>query len=59
MPAKSKSQRNLMGMVYAYKTGELSLTDVPPSLRNKIKRIAKNISVKSARDYAKTKGLSK
>lgn len=59
MPAKSKSQRNLMGMVYAYKTGELSLKDVPPSLQEKIKKIAKGISTKSARDYAKTKGLKK
>lgn len=49
MPAKSKSQQRLFGMVHAYKTGKLK--NAPA----KIKEIAKNISDDDARDFAKTK----
>lgn len=49
MPALSKSQQRLMGMVHAYKNGKLK--NAPP----KIKDVAKHISDEDARDFAKTK----
>jgi cytochrome c553 len=49
MPAKSKSQQRLFGMVHAYKNGKLKKAPA------KIKEIAKNISDDDARDFAKTK----
>lgn len=49
MPAKSKAQRRLMGMVYAYKNGKLK------NAPKKIKEVAKHISDEDARDFAKTK----
>jgi len=55
LPAKSKSQQRLFGMVHAYQKGEL--TDVSPT----IKKISKHISNKDANDLASTKhkGLPK
>ncbi len=55
MPAVSKSQQSLMGMVHAYKKGELK----KPS--GKVKKVASHISDKDAKDFAKTKrkGLPK
>jgi len=49
MPAKSKSQQRLFGMVDAYQKGEL---DNPSK---EVKDIAKSISHKDARKFAKTK----
>jgi len=49
MPAKSKSQQRLFGMVHAYQKGELK----NPS--SEIKSIAKSISKKDAEDFAETK----
>lgn len=49
MPALSKSQQRLMGMVHAYKNGKLK------NAPKKIKDVAKNISDDDARDFAKTK----
>ena len=49
MPAKSKSQQRLFGMVHAYQKGEL---DNPSA---EIKDIAKSISKKDAKDFAETK----
>lgn len=49
MPAKSKSQQRLFGMVHAYQKGELE----NPS--DEIKDIAKSISKKDAEDFAETK----
>ena len=49
MPAKSKSQQRLFGMVHAYQKGEL---DNPSK---EIKDIAKSISKKDAEDFAETK----
>lgn len=49
MPAKSKSQQHFMGMVYAFKKGELK--DAPES----VKKAAKSMTKKSAKDFAKTK----
>ena len=49
MPALSKSQQRLMGMVHAYKNGKLK------NAPKKIKDVAKHISDDDARDFAKTK----
>lgn len=54
MPAVSKSQQRLMGMVHAYKKGELKLSDVPAGLAAKIKEIAKGMTDKEAKKYATT-----
>jgi len=65
----SKSQQRLMGMVYAYKNGDLDIEKLPESLSKKIKNIAdgkrkktgdkrqftKGISKSAAKDYASTK----
>lgn len=55
MPAKSKSQQRLMGMVHAHQQGKLKN---PPK---KIKDVAKHIKPDDATDFAKTKhkGLPK
>lgn len=49
MPAKSKEQQRLFGMVHAYQKGELK----NPS--KEVKDIAKTISKKDAKDFAETK----
>jgi len=49
MPALSKSQQRLMGMVHAYKNGKMK------NAPKKIKDVAKHISDSDARDFAKTK----
>lgn len=49
MPALSKSQQRLFGMVHAYKKGKLKKAP------KKIKEIAKHISDEDAKDFAKTK----
>lgn len=57
MPAQSKSQQRLFGMVHAYqKSGDLP---DDPTLAKKIKDIAKGITKKDAKDFASTehKGL--
>lgn len=53
MPAESKAQQHLFGMVHAYQNGELK----NPS--EKIREVAKHISPSDATDFAatKTKGL--
>jgi len=48
MPALSKSQQRLFGMVHAYKNGKMKKAP------KKIKEIAKNISDDDARDFART-----
>lgn len=55
MPAKSKSQQRLFGMVHAYKKGELNTKGVDVDLLKKIKKIAGGIKDKSAKKFAKTK----
>ena len=51
MPAKSKQQQKFMGLVHAFKKG-----DVPASkVSNAVKKAAKSMSDKSVRKYAKTK----
>lgn len=49
MPASSKSQQKLFGMVHAYKNGKLK--DAP----DKVKEVAKHISDTDARHFAATK----
>lgn len=53
MPALSKSQQRLFGMVHAYKSGKMKKAP------KKIRDIAKGISDEDARDFARTstKGL--
>lgn len=49
MPALSKSQQRLMGMVHAFKNGKLKHAP------KKIKDVSRHISDADARDFAKTK----
>ena len=58
MPSVSKSQQRLMGMVHAYKKGDLDLKDLSPSLVDKIKDIADGHRRKTGDRRRKTKGLS-
>jgi hypothetical protein len=55
MPAKSKAQQKLMGMVHAAQTGQIK------SPSEKVAKLAKSMTKKSASDYASTKhkGLPK
>ena len=55
MPANSKSQQRLMGMVHAYQKGDLKTKDIDKSLVNKIKDMAKQMKPKDTKDFAKTK----
>ena len=59
MPAKSKSQQRLFGVVHAFKKGELDSSDLPQDLADKVKDIAGSISKKAAKDFAKTKVKNK
>tara|TARA_Y100000813_G_C23991569_1_gene271488 strand:+ start:169 stop:381 length:213 start_codon:yes stop_codon:yes gene_type:complete len=47
--ALSKSQQKLMGMVYAYKKGEMK------DASDEVKKIAKGISLKDVKKFASTK----
>ena len=55
MPAASKSQQRLMGMVHSYKKGELDTSGIDPDLLKKVKEIASGIKKTSAKEFAKTK----
>jgi hypothetical protein len=48
MPAKSVEQQRFMGMVYAYKRGELK------NASDAVKKAAESISLKDAKDFAST-----
>lgn len=52
MPATSKSQQRLMGMVHAYNKGELG--KVSPELRKKIKSISKSMKKRDVKHFAET-----
>ena len=54
MPSVSKAQRRLFGMTYCYKKGECKLSDFPESVREKVKKLAKSMTLKQLRDFAKT-----
>ena len=51
MPAKSVAQQRYMGMVHAIQKGELDPQDASPDIR----KTAKTIKKKDAKDFAKTK----
>jgi|TARA_R100000008_G_C3469191_1_gene108099 hypothetical protein len=53
MPAKSKAQQRFMGMVHSYKKGDMK--DAPAS----VKKAAKGMSKKAAKDFASTKHKNK
>jgi len=55
MPARSKTQQRLMGLAYAYKTGEIKAKDLNPEYADEIKKLAKSMTEKQLRDFAKTK----
>jgi hypothetical protein len=55
MPSVSQTQQRLMGMAWAYQKGELSLKDVPASLKEKIKDLAGHMKKKDLSDFAHTK----
>lgn len=55
MPSVSKSQQRLMGQAYAFKKGDLSLSNLSPKYANKIKNLADSMSKKQLKDYASTK----
>ena len=48
MPARSKSQQRLFGMVHAFKTGKLK------RVSKKIREIAKHVSDEDAKHFAET-----
>ena len=55
MPARSKTQQRLMGLAYAYKTGEIKSKDLNPDYADEIKKLAKSMTEKQLKDFAKTK----
>jgi len=55
MPAVSKAQQHMFGMVHALKKGTLKLAKLPASLRKKIQKAAAHVSAKVAKKFAKTK----
>ena len=55
----SKSQQRLMGMVYAYKNGDLDLDNLSKDLADKIKGIADGKRRKTGDRRKNTKGMSK
>lgn len=55
MPSKSKTQQRLMGLAYAYKTGEVKSKDLDPQYADEIKKLAKSMTEKQLKDFAKTK----
>lgn len=55
MPATSRTQQRLMGQALAYKRGEIKSGDLNPQYADEIKKIAKSMTQKQLRDFAKTK----
>ena len=58
MPATSEKQANLFKMVVAYKKGELDKNSISKKGWEKVKKIARGISMKDAEDMMKVKGES-
>jgi len=44
-----------MGVAYAVKSGDMSLSDVDTSYRDKVKELADSMSLKDLKDFAETK----
>lgn len=55
MPSQSKSQQRLMGVAYAVKSGDMPLSDVDASYRDKVKELVDGMSLKDLKDFAETK----
>lgn len=55
MPSKSKSQQRIMGLAYAYKSGDVKSKDLNPKYAEDIKKISKSMTKKQLKDFAKTK----
>lgn len=53
--SESKSQQRFMGMVYAYKNGELDTKNMSKSMLEKIKKAADGMTKKEAKKLASTK----
>jgi hypothetical protein len=51
MPAKSRKQQRLMGIVHALQTGHMKKSNASPKARE----MAKSMSKKDVKDFAKTK----
>ncbi len=55
MPAVSPKQQRLMAQAYALKTGKKKKSDIKPEYREEISKLAKSMTKKQLRDFAKTK----
>ena len=55
MPSVSKKQQRLMGQALAFKRGEIKAKDLNPEYADEIKKLAKSMTEKQLRDFAKTK----
>ena len=55
MPAVSPKQQRLMAQAYALKTGKKKKSDIKPEYREEISKVAKSMTKKQLRDFAKTK----
>ena len=55
MPSKSKAQQRFMGMVHALNKGEMNPSDASPE----VKKVAKSMKKKDAKDFASTKHKGK
>ena len=55
MPSKSKAQQRFMGMVHALNKGEMDPSDASPE----VKKVAKSMKKKDAKDFASTKHKGK
>jgi hypothetical protein len=53
--SESKSQQRFMGMVYAYKNGELDTKNMSKSMLEKVKKAAEGMTKKEAEKFASTK----
>ena len=58
MPAVSPEQQRLMAQAYALKTGKKKKKDLNPEYAEQISKLAKSMTVKQLRDFAKTKHSS-
>ena len=54
MPAKGKAQHGLMGLVLAYKRGDLKEGDIPPRVKSRVKRMAKEMTSEQVEEFTKT-----
>lgn len=54
MPATSKTQQRLMGTAYAVKKGDMQISDVDASYRDKVAELVDNMTLKQLKDFAET-----